>query len=180
MSGVQVIDRNRKRLAGRTPNVKRGRPPSDKTREERAGLLQAAAVALVVDRGVEALSFRALAVMPAVNLTHAAAVHYFGSAVGLLGAVAEQGFTELRDAIYKARSSRGAKRSLHLRLALAHARFALDRKNLYRAIHSPQLWQYTRGTELRDAAKTKEAYWVERAIAARDYGFHEYVVRRNG
>ena len=111
--------------------------------------------------------------MPTLNLSPAASLHYFGSSVGLLGAVAERGFSELADALRKARENADAP---HIAVALAHARYALENKDLYRAIHDPRLWQrqYASESTLRESAKTSEQEWVARAMDVRAAAFKEY------
>ena len=47
------------------------------------------------EEGLDALNFRSLGARPELDITGTAPLYYFGSKVGLLGAVAEQGFGEV-------------------------------------------------------------------------------------
>ena len=63
---------------------------NDETRDATATRIQKAAVQLAKEEGLDALNFRSLGARPELDITGTAPLYYFGSKVGLLGAVAEQ------------------------------------------------------------------------------------------
>jgi hypothetical protein len=75
------------------------------TWEATAGASQDAAVRLVKERGLEGLNWRSLGARPELDVTGTAPLYYFGSKVGLLGAVAEQGLNELMDRLRNVRTT---------------------------------------------------------------------------
>lgn len=80
--------------------------------DETARKIQLAAVRLVTDRGLEALSLRTLAESPDLDVTRSAPLHYFGSTLGLLGAIAAYAFEELT-ALARARRQGGWTSAVH-------------------------------------------------------------------
>src|SRR5213596_1399865 len=66
---------------------------TDESTDKRVNRIRKAAVELVNKHGLQALSFTTLA--RDLKLTRTAPLHYFGSAIGLLAAIADKGFEEL-------------------------------------------------------------------------------------
>lgn len=83
----------------------------------RRALLDRAAV-VVVERGVDAISFRGLAAD--LGVSHTAPAHHFGSRAGLLSAFAAEGHTLLAEAL------EAAGEDDFLELGIAYVRFALE------------------------------------------------------
>lgn len=89
--------------------------------------------AIIAQRGVDALSLRA--VSTEVGVSHAAPRHHFASRQALLTAIAAQGFTDLAEAIEQAQ---GSDKSF-LSTGLAYLRFALDQPAAFEVMFTPTL-----------------------------------------
>lgn len=76
------------------------------------------ALAIVVDRGVDALTIRGLAAD--LGVSHTAPLHHFPSRRALLTALAAEGFAAFADALEAAEGDFLAQGMAHLRFALAH------------------------------------------------------------
>jgi AcrR family transcriptional regulator len=129
---------------------------------------------------LKALSLRNLAERRGLNVTRTAPLHYYGSSVGLLGAVAECGFSELTLQLRAARESGESPEQAIKALGLSYASYALQNEHLYRAMHASDLWHAAtidqssqRGGSKAAAAKAR--YWIEQAIDARNGAFAEFV-----
>src|SRR5919204_2854813 len=129
--------------------------------------IRAAAVNLLNEAGVEALSFRAIGERPELKVTRTAPLHYFGSSAGLFGAIAEQGFGELTVLLTERLHAIRPTGHALLELAVAYGEYALQHPHLYRAIHAPQLWHLAHKATA-DRAASNTAAWIRRATAARD------------
>jgi AcrR family transcriptional regulator len=129
------------------------------------------AVELVSDEGPEALTLRALADKADVFFT--APQYHFGSVAGLLAAVAASGFSELRQELGRERlkSPAGSK---YVAVALAHARFGLERSNLYKGMHDPRFWRLEHEAASENIAKVREHKWIQEARRERNGAFDEY------
>jgi AcrR family transcriptional regulator len=136
-----------------------------------AEYLREKAVQLVEDEGPEALTLRALADKARVFFT--APQYHFGSVAGLLAAVAEHGFSELRQQLERERQ-RSQAGSQHVATALAHARFGLERFNLYKGMHDPRFWRFEHQKASDNIAKRREHQWIQRASAERNLALNEY------
>ena len=104
LSGDMLRGMGRRASRGGHAGRRRGPKFTGVGTEETARRILRAAVRLVEDRGLEALSLRTLAESPDLNVTRSAPLHYFGSTLGLLGAIAARAFQELTD---RARAQRG-------------------------------------------------------------------------
>ncbi len=105
----------------------------------RRALLEAS-VALIAERGVEALSLREVAQQTGVS--PAAPYHHFGSKSQLLGAIAARGFSGLMDAMQAALAALPAEHTAIDRLSAigdAYLGFALAHPTEYRLMFSPGL-----------------------------------------
>ena len=153
---------------------RRGPRFTEETTDETVQRMREAAVRLVNDRGFGALSFRTLA--EDLEVTRTAPLYYFGTTVGLVAAVAEHGFSELTSGLRGVRES--SEDSLK-DLALAYARFALLNPHLYRAMHTPELWQAVTEADDRqgrayEKATAKAATWIQKAERSRHAAFREF------
>lgn len=96
-----------------------------------------AAVRLIDDQGLAALSFREVARRAGVS--HQAPYHYFADREAILAALAERGFTKLRDAMAEARR-RGATPTDVIEHAIAaYVTFACDYPAYFRIMFRPEL-----------------------------------------
>jgi AcrR family transcriptional regulator len=133
-----------------------------------AGRIQTAAVRLVKEEGLEGLNLRALGARPELDITGTAPLYYFGSKVGLLGAVAAQGFDELTVLLRQVRTAEPAGTTAIVQIAVAYARFGLENPRLYQAIHSAELWHSA------SADMSSKRDWIQAARDARDQAFAEF------
>jgi AcrR family transcriptional regulator len=154
--------------------VRRGPRFTDETTSETVQRMREAAVRLVNEKGFGALNFRTLA--EELDVTRTAPLYYFGTTVGLIAAIAAYGLDELTSQLRRVRESGGD--SLP-RLALAYGKFALMNPNLYRAMHSPELWWATTDDETgarraNQGAAEKAETWIQRAADLRRDAFREF------
>jgi len=108
--------------------------PADAT-DLRAKILEAS-VALIQDKGLAALSMREVARRAGVS--HQAPYHHFEDREAILGAVAEEGFTMLRDRLARV----GSKESVAARVAAmgrAYVEFACAHPAHFRLMFRPEL-----------------------------------------
>jgi AcrR family transcriptional regulator len=131
--------------------------------------IRKAAVSLVKEEGIEGLNWRALGKRPELKITGTAPLYYFGSKAGLLGAVAEQGFTQLANRLGTARRDATPGADAIVKVSVEYARFGLENQRLYQAIHAAQLWHATGG----EMGASKRD-WIQQARAARDSAFAEF------
>jgi AcrR family transcriptional regulator len=99
----------------------------------RAALLAAAEEELT-EKGVEGFSLRSVAKRAGVS--HAAPAHHFGDTVGLLTALATEGFTRFQDALDMREVGAADDRDRAVRAGLGYLEFALARPALFRLIFS--------------------------------------------
>jgi AcrR family transcriptional regulator len=142
--------------------------------------MREAAVVLVNERGFGALSFRALA--EELDVTRTAPLYYFGTTVGLIAAIAAYGLDEL---IVQLRRVRESGEDSLKGLALAYGKFALMNPHLYRAMHSPELWQATTDDEMgtrraNQGATEKAETWIQRAADLRRDAFRVFQLTVDG
>ena len=134
------------------------------------GRIQDAAVRWVSEQGLDALNWRTLGALPELDVTGTAPLYYFGSKVGLLGAIAEKGFAELAARMRAVRTAVTPGSDALVKVAVAHARFGLEHPRLYRAMHAAQLWH----APTIDAG-TGRRNWTQAARQARDQAFAEWI-----
>lgn len=163
---------------GRRTKRKPGPRFSDESHAETAKRLQMAAVAIAETEGLEGLTFTAVAAAPGLNVSRVAPLHYFGTYSGMLAAVAEHAFSELRGHLRVAREAAGTCDDLLERVAMEHGCWALSHGRLYRAIHSATLWQSMARQGLRQGERKassieKSNEWLRKANIARDEAFIE-------
>ena len=169
-------------MRSRQPTAKRRGPRfTHESTEDTAQRICDAAVQLVSARGLSALSFSTLANHRTLRVTRTAPLHYFGSTVGLLAAIAAWGFDQLRDQLSKVRRSGDASERTVKALGLSYAAYAFQHEHLHRAMHAADLWQAVTAhqSSQKRAAKTASAKaqgWVQKAIASRDAAFTEFVI----
>src|SRR5262245_20526444 len=94
----------------------------DRTSTERR--LIDAAVELLKQEGLDALSFSRVAAWHSVDVTATAPLHYFGSRVGLLGGIAERGFRDLTTQLTAVERDETDPRAAVVQLAVTYARYA--------------------------------------------------------
>ena len=90
-----------------------------------------AAVQVIADRGVAAVTLRGLAADTGVS--HAAPGHHFGDKAGLLTALATEGFEQLGEALAAAGGD-------FLETGLAYVRFAIDHPAHFEVMFQPTLY----------------------------------------
>jgi len=118
---------------------------------------------------LDALNFRSLGARPELDITGTAPLYYFGSKVGLLGAVAEQGFGEVAARLRDVRSKATPGMEAIVSVSIAYAQFGLENPRLYQAIHTAELWH----SAVADTGASKRD-WVKAARDARDRAFVEF------
>ena len=118
---------------------------------------------------MDALNFRSLGARPELDITGTAPLYYFGSKVGLLGAVAEQGFGEVAARLRDVRSKATPGMDAIVSVSIAYAQFGLENPRLYQAIHTAELWH----SAVADTGASKRD-WVKAARDARDRAFVEF------
>jgi AcrR family transcriptional regulator len=123
----------------------------------------------VKEEGLDALNFRSLGARPELDITGTAPLYYFGSKVGLLGAVAEQGFGEVAARLRDVRSKATPGMDAIVSVSIAYAQFGLENPRLYQAIHTAELWH----SAVADTGASKRD-WVKAARDARDRAFVEF------
>ena len=133
-----------------------------------------AAVELLRQKGLDALSFPRLAEWEGVDVTATAPLHYFGSRVGLLGAIAERGFHDLATKLTTLERESSHSSATVVQLAVAYAKYALNNRHLYRAIHEGRLWRAVTEPPTGQAA-AKQRDWTTAAKEARDDAFDVFV-----
>ena len=99
----------------------------------RAALLSAAEDELA-DRGIEGFSLRSVAKRAGVS--HAAPAHHFGDVVGLLTALAAEGFHRFQATLDAQEVGASGPRDRAVRAGLGYMRFAVERPALFRLIFS--------------------------------------------
>jgi AcrR family transcriptional regulator len=129
-----------------------------------------AAVELLKQKGLDALSFPRLAEWEGVDITATAPLHYFGSRVGLLGAIAERGFRDLAKRLTTLERESSDSGAAVVQLAVAYAKYALNNRHLYRAIHEGSLWRAVTAPPT-DRAAAKQRVWTTAAKEARNDAF---------
>ncbi len=170
-------------MTGRTGGTRGGRSRrgprfTGETREATAGRMRAAAVAIVEAKGVAGLTLRAVAEAPGVGVTATAPLHYFGTAGGLVAAVAASGWEALA---LRLRGARPAAGGAGLgQLAQAYAGWAFERPRLYEAMHAAPLWRALvergPGGSARSARANEVARgWLERSTRGRGAVFATFV-----
>jgi AcrR family transcriptional regulator len=105
--------------------------------------IQQAAVRLVSKHGLKRLTLRALGARAELHISGTAALYYFGSIQGLLGAIAAHGFDEVFGRLHRVRESVTPGAGSVRQLGVEYARFALENPYLYRAIHAGDFWHST-------------------------------------
>jgi AcrR family transcriptional regulator len=169
-------------MRSRQPTAKRRGPRfTHESTEDTAQRICDAAVQLVRTRGLNALSFSTLAKHRTLRVTRTAPLHYFGSTVGLLAAIAASGFDELRNHLSEVRTSGDASERTVKALGLSYAAYAFQHEHLHRAMHAADLWRAVTAHQSNQkratkTASTKAQSWVEKAIASRDATFAEFVI----
>jgi AcrR family transcriptional regulator len=123
----------------------------------------------VKEEGLDALNFRSLGARPELDITGTAPLYYFGSKVGLLGAVAEQGFGEVAARLRDVRSKATPGMEAIVSVSIAYAQFGLENPRLYQAIHTAELWH----SAVADTGASQRD-WVKAARDARDRAFVEF------
>jgi len=123
----------------------------------------------VKEEGLDALNFRSLGARSELDITGTAPLYYFGSKVGLLGAVAEQGFGEVAARLRDVRSKATPGMEAIVSVSIAYAQFGLENPRLYQAIHTAELWH----SAVADTGASKRD-WVKAARDARDRAFVEF------
>jgi AcrR family transcriptional regulator len=123
----------------------------------------------VKEEGLDALNFRSLGARPELDITGTAPLYYFGSKVGLLGAVAEQGFGEVAARLRDVRSKATPGMDAIVSVSIAYAQFGLENPRLYQAIHTAELWH----SAVADTGASQRD-WVKAARDARDRAFVEF------
>ena len=118
---------------------------------------------------MDALNFRSLGARPELDITGTAPLYYFGSKVGLLGAVAEQGFGEVAARLRDVRSKATPGMDAIVSVSIAYAQFGLENPRLYQAIHTAELWH----SAVADTGASQRD-WVKAARDARDRAFVEF------
>jgi len=118
---------------------------------------------------LDALNFRSLGARPELDITGTAPLYYFGSKVGLLGAVAEQGFGEVAARLRDVRSKATPGMDAIVSVSIAYAQFGLENPRLYQAIHTAELWH----SAVADTGASQRD-WVKAARDARDRAFVEF------
>ncbi|MBL9053090.1 MAG: TetR/AcrR family transcriptional regulator [Tabrizicola sp.] len=116
----------------------------------RAALLSAAEDELA-DRGIEGFSLRSVAKRAGVS--HAAPAHHFGDVVGLLTALAAEGFHRFQATLDAQEVGASGPRDRAVRAGLGYMRFADERPALFRLIFSSAKPSFA-DPELVDAAET--------------------------
>ncbi len=106
-----------------------------------------AALAIIEESGVSALSLREAA--RRVGVSHAAPAHHFGDLLGLLAAIAEEGFDQLRAHMLAAAAGPG---EALRRYGVAYVSFATQNPARFRAMFHPLIADRTGPSTLRDAA----------------------------
>jgi AcrR family transcriptional regulator len=134
------------------------------------GRIQDAAIRLVSEEGLDRLSWRTLGALPELDVTGTAPLYYFKSKVGLLGAIAEQGFNEMAARLRVVRAAATPGADALIKLAVECVRFGIENPHLYHAMHAAQLW-HAPATD----AVTGRRNWTEAARRARDNVFGEFV-----
>jgi AcrR family transcriptional regulator len=143
-----------------------------------------AAVRLVEERGWSGVTVRLVAGAAAVS--YGAPVARFGDEAGLLAAVAEHGFHLLERELAATpttssppRPSAALGASAVNSLGLRYVEFALQHRNLHRAMHHPDLWAHRPAQEAPSPSiarrQARSAEWHRRAVDARNKAFAHFV-----
>jgi AcrR family transcriptional regulator len=140
-----------------------------------------AAMRIISERGVAALSFREIA--KALSLrSPAGPLYHYGTSTALLARVAEIQFDRLTAELDEERRTTGPR--LLERIALRYADYALSNPHLYQAIHSPELWSAAvasdgnapvRGKPAGPKARELTAASIAEARKARNKAFEVFV-----
>ena len=159
---------------GQEQRRKRGPRFTTEDRQATERRLVDAALELLKQKGLDALSFPRLAAWEGIEVTATAPLHYFGSRVGLLGAIAERGFRDLATKLTTLERDSNHSSAAVAQLAVAYAKFALNNHHLYRAIHEGTLWRAVTAPPT-DEAAAKQRNWTTAAREARDEAFAVFV-----
>jgi len=145
--------------------------------DKKAGRIRDVAVELVRARGLEALTFEKLAKHRSLNLSRNAPMHYFGSTIGLVAAIAAAGLDDLTTRLHGERENADASDATLKRLALTYAEYALRSPRLYRAMHASDLWQAVTAQKPKhttSVASRKADQWIQLAAGAREAALTEF------
>lgn len=135
----------------------------------RQALLDRAAE-VIAERGVEAVSLRALA--RDLGVSHSAPGAHFAERGALLCALAEEGFQRSVDAMNDGADAAGADPVARYRaIGRAYVQFALDHPALFRACNHPDV-RASADRELRDAQRRFLATLRDGVVAAQQAGWH--------
>lgn len=135
----------------------------------REALLERAAE-VIAERGVEALSLRALA--RDLGVSHAAPARHFGDRNELLVELASAGFRRSIEAMDEGAERAGADPVARYRaLGRSYVRFAMENPSYFRAITHPDVLAHSSG-ELQAARRAWFSRLREGANAAREAGWH--------
>ncbi len=138
----------------------------------RQALLERAAE-VIAERGIEALSLRALA--RDLGVSHAAPRAHFADRRALLGELAKEGFRLSLAAMHAGAEAAGADPVARYRaLGRSYVQFARDNPSCFRAINHPEVQAHA-DDELREARAAWVATLREGVEAARASGWHPEV-----
>ncbi len=128
------------------------------------------AAAVIAERGIEALSLRALA--RDLGVSHAAPGAHFADRRALLCELAKEGFRRSLEAMHAGAEAAGADPVTRYRaLGRSYVRFARDNPSYFRAINHPEVQAHS-DRELRAARAEWIAALREGVEDARDAGWH--------
>lgn len=116
-----------------------------------------AAVQVITERGVPAVTLRGLAA--ASGVSHAAPAHHFGDKAGLLTALATDGFERLGDALAAAGDD-------FLESGLAYVRFAFDHPAHFEVMFQPALYHADDAALVAARARSSELLGASSRAAA--------------
>jgi AcrR family transcriptional regulator len=125
------------------------RPASYHHGDLKAALVEQA-VAILVGRGPDALTLRAVAAATGVSV--AAPYRHFANRRELIGAVAEEGFRRLQKAMLARVGEKGGREGLK-GVALGYVDFAMSNPTLYRVMFGPELADTEDLPSLRDTSR---------------------------
>jgi AcrR family transcriptional regulator len=134
------------------PGVAKKRRPPAPPREDLRDRLLAVTLSMIEREDISAISLREVA--RRAGVTPGAPYHHFPSRSALLGAVAEQGFSTLGEAMNRAAGTAWSATPLDRLAAIgtAYLRFALDHHAHYRVMFLPELSTERAPASLQDAA----------------------------
>jgi AcrR family transcriptional regulator len=143
-----------------------------------------AGLGMVEPEGWAAVSLHRVA--RSAGMTYGAPIARFGDSHGLLAAVAERGFRLLEQELAATptkttppRPSAALGASAVNSLGLRYVEFALQHRNLHRAMHHPDLWAHRPAQEAPSPSiarrQARSAEWHRRAVDARNKAFAHFV-----